>query len=207
MAAATITAQLMRLGLRGRTAAPLAMQQARHASRGRWFGRGTAEGIQLCSTVPAAILTRNTSGLQHRIDALLQAEPVHRQADAHTQQGKATDTNQLLVSELLGARGLQAETAGPVDIELVWKYNASKVGAMQRSLSSRPLCTTKELAAAAAAAAHLKEHTAVVQAADAAHDQVGIQASSVLKKRRRKMNKHKYRKWRKKMRNILRKRN
>lgn len=34
----------------------------------------------------------------------------------------------------------------------------------------------------------------------------GIQASSVLKKRRRKMNKHKYRKWRKKMRNILRKR-
>ena len=56
MAAATITAQLMRLGLRGRTAAPLAMQQARHASRGRWFGRGTAEGIQLCSTVPAGAM-------------------------------------------------------------------------------------------------------------------------------------------------------
>jgi hypothetical protein len=33
----------------------------------------------------------------------------------------------------------------------------------------------------------------------------GMELSSVLKKRRRKMNRHKYKKWRKKMRTILRK--
>ena len=95
-----------------------------------------------------------------------------------------------------------------------WRFNASATvdasPLMLPAMAVEGAAVTTDTAASLSAAPRMAAAGMYAPAATGLPDdeqpEDGIEVSSVLKKRRRKMNKHKYRKWRKKMRNILRKR-